>query len=803
PATSFVGREADLERLMGLITSDCCLLSIVGAGGLGKTRLATELAARLAAAGEPVALAALETVDGDGLAPAIATATGFKPTTTDVSAELLRHLARAKLVLVLDNLEHLVAQGRQFLQDLLAVAPAVRVVVTSRVVVGLRQEWVYRVGGLALKAPGGETPEAIQLFIERARQADASTEIAPADMDLVVEVCRLVDGMPLAIELAAALTRYVGLSEVLALVRNDVSALEVDLPDAPSRHQSITVLMEESLRHLDRSDREALRALTVFEGSFSCNAARVVAGASLSLLRSLSDRSLLQPNGGRFGLHPLMRQFLRSQFAGEEALRAAHAGYYARFLSEQTEALESDGQVAATALMDAEFPNMFAAWRWACGERRIDLIDQARYPFFVYLTFRGRFFDAYEVGRMAIAALEAAGEEGKPVLASLLTHYVWTLFRIGKPADAMATIARAQALFAETQTEPGPGIGTDPLTAVAALRLGAGHYGEAYTAAAGALRRAQARDDRIGTAFASWLAGCARFRQSSLELFRDAQGAHLYRPAPGEESQGRLREAARLQEQAAMILEALGETWLRGYVEIERGHVACANSHRLSVAEHQHRAYLLRRELNDPQGMGSALVYLSETMRGLGQHDEARAMQTEARRYFQAVGDATGLAEIERGEGLLELALGNYDVAADKLFLALQTSISLAFTNNVLGVLRGLALILAEWGDVDTALRTLRFVASHPSSTPYSRALAEAEFDEIVARTGVDPEVSLPPFDALGMAAIADAVSGAVRARPGRSREGASGASVAARGAGFAAPAVETVAVASRAHAVA
>lgn len=800
PATSFVGREGDLERLMGLITSDCSLLSIVGAGGLGKTRLATELAARLAAAGEPVAFAALETVDEDGLAPAIATAIGFRPTTTDVSAELLRHLAQTSLVLVLDNLEHLVDQGRQFVQDLLAAAPGVRVVVTSRVVVGLRQEWVYRVGGLALKEPGGGTPEAVRLFIERARQADASSEIPPADMELAFEVCRLVDGMPLAIELAAALTRYVGLREVLALVRNDVSALEVDLPDAPSRHQSITSLMEESLRHLGDSDRETLCALTVFEGSFSCNAARVVAGASLSLLRSLSDRSLLQSSGGRFGLHPLMRQFLRRQFAGEATLRAAHAAYYARFLSEQTEALESDGQVAATAAIDAEFPNVFAAWRWACAERRIDLVDQARYPLFVFLTFRGRFFDAYEVGRMAIAALEAAGEEGKPVLASLLTHYVWTLFRIGKPADAIAVITRARALFAETGTEPGRGIGTDPLTAVAALRLGAGQYGEAYTAAAGALRRAQARDDRIGTAFASWLAGCARFRESTLELCYDAQGEHFYRPAPEEESQGRLREADRLQEQAAMILEALGETWLRGYVEIERSHVACANSHRLSVAEHQRRAYLLRRELNDPQGMGSALVYLSETMRGLGQHDDARAMQTEARRYFQAVGDATGLAEIERGEGLLELALGNYDDAADKLLQALQTSISLAFTNNVLGVLRGLALVLAEWGDVHTALRAFRYVASHPSSTPYSRALAEAEFGQIVARTGADPEVAVPPFDTLGMAAIADVVAGAVRGAPGRSREDARHASMAAHRAGFGAVAAAPVPSSSSAH---
>jgi DNA-binding winged helix-turn-helix (wHTH) protein/tetratricopeptide (TPR) repeat protein len=768
PATSFVGREREIERLLELVGSDARLISIVGAGGMGKTRLATEMAARLAASGRPVAFAALETSDDRTLLATIASATGFKPRTTDVAPELVQHLAGTELVLVLDNLEHVIDGARRFLQELLTAAPRVQVIATSRVVVGLRQEWVYRAGGLAVDAGPGETPEAVQLFVDRARQSDASLDISATQVDSAGEICRLVDGMPLAIELAAALTRYLGLEDVARLVRNDVSALAVDLPDTPSRHQSIIALMEESLRHLSDRDRQVLGALAVFEGSFTCDAAGAVAGASLLILRSFADRSLVQCNHGRFALHPLMRQFLASQGVAAGTTRAAHAAHYARFLAAQASALEGDGQVAATGAIDAEFPNVLAAWRWACAERRVDLLDAARYPLFAYLTFRSRFFEANEMAQLAIAALEAAEEPGQPVLAGLLTHYVWILFRIGKPAEAVAAITRARTIFAETGTVPEPGMGTDPLAAVAALRLGAGQYGEAYAAATAALRTAQARGDRIGTAFASWLAGCARLREATIEVHRDPDGVVVYRPSAGPGPQDKLLEAARLSDQAAMILESLGETWLRGFVEIERGLAAGANGDRAAAAEHQHRAYLLRRELRDPQGMGSALIYLAGTLTSLGRHDEVRAFHAEARGYFEVAGDATGLAEVERSEGMLELDLGNLDAATAQLLSALRMSIALSFTNNVLSVIRGLALILAARGEVEVALSALRYVADHPATTPFSRALAESEIGDFVAGGAPAPRDAGHAFDPVGLASVANEVANAVRAgRPG------------------------------------
>ncbi len=770
PATSFIGREPDIQRLMALLEGDARLLTIAGAGGMGKTRLAIELAARLAAAGRAVAFAALETSTPATLAADIAAATGYKPRTSAAAEELVRHLAGLELVLFLDNLEHVIEPARDFLRELLAAAPCVRVVATSRAVAGLRQEWVYRATGLGVEPRDVELPEAARLFIERARQAEASAEIPAEELDAVTEVCRMVDGMPLAIELAAALTRYVGIAGVAALVRSDVSALEVDLPDTPTRHQSINALMEESLRHLGERERDVLRSLAVFEGGFTSDAACAVAGASLTFLRSLADRSLVQCAGGRFALHPLMRQFLCCQ-AGREGLQAAHAAYYGRFLSARIAALEGDGQVAATAAIDAEFANVLAAWRWACANGRIDLIDEARYPLFAYLTFRGRFFEAHEIGGMAIQALEAAGDAGKPVLASLLTHYVWTLFRIGRPGEAVAMIGRAQQLFAESGTEPGPGMGTDPLTVVAALRLGAGQYSEAYAAASSALRRAHAREDRIGVAFASWLAGCARLREASIEVTVDAAGFNIYRPTAEGPAAGHLEEAMRLTGQAARILEALGEVWLRGYVEIERGLAAEASGDRDAAAEHQRRAYLLRKEINDPQGMGSALIYLAGTLIASGQYDEARLMHAEARRHFQLSGDATGITEVDRSEGMLERVAGNEEAAIEKLLASLHGSLALAFTNNVLSVARGLALILARWGEYETALRALRYVAIHPATTPFSRALARRELSEVMQRSGLPAPDEIPALDAMGLAAMASELDRAIRGGSGRYRE--------------------------------
>lgn len=748
-ATSFVGREAELVQLVELATGGSRLLSIIGPGGMGKTRMAMEMTGRLRAAKRRVFYVPLETLDDAGLVHAMAEAAGFKLAGDDPVAVLAAQLANADITFVLDNFEHLVAHGRGTLARLMDAAPGLRFVVTSRVVLGLRGEWVFRAGGLALQPGHDGISEAARLFLERERQADAGSGATP-DMEAVDEICRLVGGMPLAIELAAALRRYLGYREIASLVANDLSVLSADLHDVPDRHRSIEALLEASCRHLSEAQQQVLCALGVFEGSFTADAAREVTGANLQVLRALVDASLVQPGNGRFSLHPLMRQLTRARDVERlDALAEAHAAYYARFLAARTEAFETAGQSVALKEVDAELTNVFAAWKWAASHGRLDLLAEARHVLFCHLTFRARYFDAQEMERVGIAAAEAAGTAGEQLLAGLLIHRVWTAFRMGLSAQALEALQRAATLTEKTGFIHS-GIAMDPRVAIAALRVGTGEYQVAYESASAALKSARQREDQAATAFASWMAGVALFRTVELDWAPDADGVWVLSPGPSLNIPAPIDEAERLIEQAAAILEAADEKWLRGYVEIERGLIAGARGRQGDSCDHYRASYELRREIDDPQGMGSALIYLCDMLSGMGYLEEARELHAEARCLFKRVGDQIGMAEVDRGEGFRAVNERDYEVARQFFLDGMERSMSMNFANNVLGILRGIADLLHVNGHPELAGRCLNAIAWNPSATPFARTKSRG----MLQKLGIPEDRT--PLDQIALARLID-----------------------------------------------
>ena len=752
--TSFVGRGAELEQLVELAQGKARMLSIIGPGGIGKTRIAMELASRLRERGAKVAYVSLEPLTATEIVPAMAEAVGFKITGDDPIANLGAYLESLEITFVLDNFEHLLPDGREVLSRLLEISHGLRLAVTSREVVGLRGEWVFRAAGLSTDAPDGELSEAVRLFIDRERQADA-TRGREIDHQAISEICRLVDGMPLAIELAAALRRYLGYREIAELISQDLSCLANDLHDAPDRHQSIEALLDESCRRLPAEEQAMLYALGVFEGSFTADAARWVAGAGLPVLRRLVDGSLVQPREGRFSLHPLMRQLIQAR-GGEdlERLRERHAEYFARFLGDRQDLMTTGEQVRACDEIDADLPNITAAWRWASNNRRIDFLEQGRHAFLCNLTFRGRFYEAGEMERTAIEAAEAAGERGLRLLSALCVHRVWTQFRVGQPAAAIAALQRAAAITAETGYVH-PGIAMDPRVAIAGLRVGTGDYAVAYESALQALKSAQERGDEAAVAFASWMAGVAQFRQVELVWAPDERGRWRYVPAPTSVVPAPIDEARRLIEQAAQILEGSDEKWLMGYVEIERGLMASAYGETAESCDHYRASYEARRAIGDPQGMGSSLVYLCDTLSGMGYLDEARELHAEAREIFERVGDGIGLAEVDRGEAFRLLNEGDSNGARAMFISGLQRSMSLNFANNVLGILRGMAEMLVMNGETEVAARVFNAVGWNPAATPWGRAKSRAA----VAALGKESPAQL---DQIALARLADDVGRAL-----------------------------------------
>jgi predicted ATPase/DNA-binding SARP family transcriptional activator len=332
--TPFLGREDELVELEELLADpNVRLITILGPGGVGKTRLGIaaaeeQLRGTAAVDGERkprfpngvffVALAGLSSADQ--IVPAVAKALGFALYEgREPRQQLLDYLREKRALLVLDGFDLILGgthalQAVDLLTGLLSSAPGLQILVTSRGRLRLRQEQVYSVQGLAF--PERETPRAkayagVQLFLQSARRVQSHFELADDDATHLVRICQLVEGMPLAIELAAAWVNVLSLADIAGEVQRGLDFLETDWRDLPARHRSVRAVFETSWQRLDDAERHVFCQLSVFRGGFTRRAAEAVAGASLRVLVALADQSLLRydPSGDRYQIHELLRQY--------------------------------------------------------------------------------------------------------------------------------------------------------------------------------------------------------------------------------------------------------------------------------------------------------------------------------------------------------------------------------------------------------------------------------------------------------------------------------------------------------------
>ncbi|MHB1319642.1 MAG: BTAD domain-containing putative transcriptional regulator, partial [Anaerolineae bacterium] len=336
--TSFHGREQELIELERLIAnSECRCISLVGQGGTGKTRLALQAAQQHRADSTHgvafVPLAAVSSVEG--AIPAISGAIHldfYGP--GDPRVQLLNYLRDKQMLLILDNVEQLLGEGPPeaaivgLMLEILQHAPGVKLLVTSREALNLQGEWVFEVGGLAF--PRAEQEEhadeyaAVALFMQRARRASPGLAFGEADRAGMADICRLVEGMPLAIELAAAWSRVLSPAEIAQEIRGSLDILSASVRDLPERHRSMRVVFDRSWQRLSAREQQVLSQLSVFRGGFSRQAAEQVAGASLPVLSTLVNRTLLRRTAaGRYELHELVRQYCASHLAADPQAHAA------------------------------------------------------------------------------------------------------------------------------------------------------------------------------------------------------------------------------------------------------------------------------------------------------------------------------------------------------------------------------------------------------------------------------------------------------------------------------------------------
>ncbi len=414
PATPFVGRQPELAELAAFLENpEVRLLSLVGPGGSGKTRLALEVARQQQPVFQDgvyfVPLAPLNSSEDVVTAVAKALRLSFFKENELPQRQLFDYLQSKHLLLIMDNYEHLLGgDGAQLVNDMLQTTPRLKILTTSRVRLGLQTEHIYAVQGMRAPdlptvtgwslGPANNLQEliapysALQLFAASARRGQPDFTLNAANLLDVARICQLVAGMPLAIELAAAWLSLLTPEEIEAEIRRSLDFLETGMADVPDRQRSMRAVFNYSWQLLTPEEKRVLPLLTLFQGGFGRAAAQQVAGVSLPVLLALVQKSLVARSGnGRFTIHELLRQYaaesLQADPEGWVAARERHSIFYIRLLETEGRRMQGPDQRAAFDALEEEIENVRAAWLWAMVQQRYELVlPTVNYLIYFYLV---------------------------------------------------------------------------------------------------------------------------------------------------------------------------------------------------------------------------------------------------------------------------------------------------------------------------------------------------------------------------------------------------------------------------------
>jgi predicted ATPase/DNA-binding SARP family transcriptional activator len=682
--TAIVGRQPELAQIARYLDRpECRLLTLVGLSGMGKTRLALEAARRqIDRFPDGVFWVPLAGVrSADFLIPALAEAVGLVLHGGDQpGSQLFPYFSEKRLLLLLDSFER-VLDAAEVVARLLAQAPGVKVLATSTERLHLQGEWLLSVGGLSVPeaavGPALEEHSAVQMFVQRAQPMGLRLPLAEAEQRCVARICRLVEGMPLAIELAAAWVRAVPCCEIAAEIERNRDFLASTVRDRPERHQSIRSVFDYSWSTLAPAQRAVLSRLAIFRNGFERDAAQRVADASLAGLSALVDQSLLARNeADRYQLHDLIRHYAREkleQGSAETPARDRHLDYYLGLAERADPQLHGPQQLAWLDRLEVEHDNLRSALEWAL--RRAQDGGQVRPEAALRLAGSlGLFWD-----------LRGHFKEGRQWLEQALALQP-------SPAGPAWRAARSQALYWAGH-----------------LAKWQGDYRRAAELAEANLALCRAQGSEWAVGYALYLAGSVANKQGdlaraqahlaeSLTLFRQVHArwglAHTLGTLGNiARAQGRYDQALACLEESHALYREIGDR--RGLARTlnRLWQVPYQNGDFARAGAYLDEALALFREIKHRDGVAIILRHLGLVAQAQGSPARARRLYEESRVIFQDLGDNDDLAYAIGYLGQLELEEGN--AAAARRLLEQARSLAEAVGNPELLAWVGRALAAA------------------------------------------------------------------------------------------------------------
>ncbi len=743
PPTSFVGRQREQADLAERLADPACrLVTLLGMGGLGKSRLALQVARAHAGLYRDgiyfVPLAAASEAPG-----AIAAALG--QASPDSAARLPDFLRDKEILLVLDNFEHLV-ESAESLCPLLEAAPSLQILVTSRERLRLREEWVYTLEGLSFpvktEAFSASEYDAFVLFEIRAAQSDSRFRLTGAGLADIAAICQLVEGHPLAIELAASAVTDRSPGELLAALRQTFDALAPSLRNLPERHRSLRAVFEHSWNLLKPDERARLAELSVFVGGFSAEAAATVAGTSTAQLADLAAKSLARREAdGRYSLHESIRQFAAEKLKNVEAAKERHGAYYANFAA----TFDGAAHVGALEMLQSERANLRAAWEFSM-DGKVEITAKLLPALALLYFLRGPLSEGEELFAVALS------QSGPP--SALKTQITLELARFynaqNRHAEAIA-LARsvpesARSLLTEGQalSAQGEGEAARPVL-VKALALA----GEEKRIRADCLREL----GNIANRLCEYDLAMPLYQQT-LALARElgdlrGESATLNNWGSLEWDLGELEAAKAHFTEALALYRQLGNRLGEAKALNNLSNVLADQGDLTGSLAFCRQALEIHREMGNPRGQSTALNNLGATYFSLKQYDAARKSYLQALALHRASGNQQAQGETLANLSLLDCVLGRLAEGRENARLAIALSeqagdkVNLA---NAVYYLGRIELAAGNFSAAETALvraLDIRREAPHPGRVAEIQAeLALLAFEQgnvVLARERIAP----------------------------------------------------------------
>ena len=673
PATPFFGRLGELAWIAAAIADpNCRMVTIVGPGGMGKTRLALQ-AAEMNRAAFPdgvhhISLVGVTT--SERLLTAITDGLGIA-VQGEPETYLASYFRAQRALLVLDNIEQALA-GAEALARMLRETQQLKLLVTSRERLNIQDEWVLDIDGLEVPddadIPDAASYSAVELFVQRARRVRSDFQLDKEDLAAIIEICQLVDGMPLAIELAAAWVRVLSCREIAAELEQSMGLLTTTLRDVPERHRSIEGVFTQAWERLAPEERQTLRRLSVFEDGTPRAAASQVVGASPVALAALADRALIRrDSGGRYIMHELLRQFASRKLANhadeQQATWQKYCDYYMALLERRGGELEGPHQRAALQELGAEFDNIQGAWTYAIEQHLYDELARGLDGLYRFCDLRGWY------------------QDGIAMFRQLTSHSATTL------SDTFAL------LLARAQARQG------------ALLCWVGQYDEAQALLEQALVILRERDHAQDVAATiNWM------------------GMVAYQRGDSEAAQRLLSEG--LQANVQLQLHN-GVAWSLDML----GDLASDQGNYEQARELLNDSIMRFTALGDQASAAWSLSGLGRVLMLSGEREEARQLLEENLALFRSLSDPHGLAITLANLGELALESGDTTAARGYYLDALHQARLVYAIPLVLDILAGYTTVLSRENKHEQALALAVIVLENPASWRESTAWAEQARD--------------------------------------------------------------------------